>query len=65
VINIRNMLDAGGLVFGYASPLRSYPDSMDRARSGIPDDIWLAMMRMAVDVEEANADSDYLAAGPG
>jgi len=62
IINLRNMVDAGGLILGYISPSKTHPDSVARARAGIPDDLWTLMLKVAVDVEEVNAGADYNAA---
>lgn len=62
VINMRNMLDAGGRILGYISPSETFPDSVERARVGIPDDIWAALERVAVDIEEVNIGANFVKA---
>lgn len=60
VPNLINAQDAGLIIAGYASVSsgRDGRDHMDAARSGIPDDLWEAMTRVALDMELAGLDYD-------
>jgi len=54
VTNLRNYTKAGLLIGAYASlPTNATFDytHMDNARDGVPDDLWAALVRCAVDVE--------------
>ena len=54
VTNLRNYQNAGPLIAGYASlPTNASVGytHMDNARHGVPDDLWAALVRCAVDVE--------------
>lgn len=54
VTNLRNYTNAGLLIAGYASlPTNASVayTHMDNARDGVPDDLWAALVRCAVDVE--------------
>jgi hypothetical protein len=54
VTNLRNYMNAGMIVMGYASLPQNATDGvrhMDAGRAGVPDDIWAALVRVAVDVE--------------
>lgn len=54
VTNLRTAMQAGLTIAGYAS-INKTPGSgvehMDKARDGVPDDIWASLKKVAVDVE--------------
>lgn len=66
VPNLINAQDAGLVIAGYASvsSSRSGAEHMDAARAGIPDDLWAAMTRVALDMELSGLSyEDHVLAG--